>query len=82
MLKGWLLIMATRDQIIDRLQEVESLVREQRYELALALTAKLEEAMMTLPADDPAVSRPVRDLLLALRLMTETLIRLRELRVH
>jgi len=71
-----------REEIIAQLRKIESLVREQRYELALALTTKVEDVIASLPADDATVSRPVRDLLQASRLMTETLIRLRELRVH
>ena len=71
-----------RSDIIERLQEIESLVGEQRYDLALALTVKLEEAITASPPEDDSISRSVRDLLQASRLMTETLIRLRELRVH
>jgi hypothetical protein len=71
-----------REEIIAQLRKIELLVREQRYELALALTTKVEEAIALLPADDATATRPVRDLLQASRLMTETLIRLRELRVH
>jgi hypothetical protein len=71
-----------REDIIAQLRQIESLVRDQRYELALALTTKVEDAIASLPADDATASRPLRDLLQASRLMTETLIRLRELRVH
>jgi hypothetical protein len=71
-----------REDIIQQLQQIEVLLRDHRYELALALTGKLEEAIAELPIDDPAASGPVRDLIQASRLMTETLIRLRELRIH
>jgi hypothetical protein len=71
-----------REEIIAQLRQIESLVREQRYELALALTTKVEDVIASLPAGDATISRSVRDLLQASRLMTETLIRLRELRVH
>ncbi len=68
--------------VIVHLQRVESLLRERRYELALTLTEILEEILAGLPDAESAVERSVRDLLQASRLMTETLIRLRELRVH
>jgi hypothetical protein len=68
--------------VIVHLRRVESLLRERRYELALALTEILEEVLAALPDAESAVDRSVRDLLQASRLMTETLIRLRELRVH
>lgn len=71
-----------REEIIAHLRQIESLVREQRYELALALTTKVEDAIACLPPEEATATRPVRDLLQASRLMTETLIRLRELRVH
>lgn len=69
-------------EIVERLQEIEALVREHQYDLALALTEKLEEAIANLPADAKPVSKPVRDLLQASRLLTETLIRLQGLRIH
>ena len=72
----------TNEEIIERLKDIEGLVREHRYELALALTAKLEEAIASLPPGEAAVSRPVLDLVQASRLLTETLIRLQDLRIH
>ena len=70
------------EDIVECLREIEGLVREHRYELALALTVKLEEAIATLPPEDTSVSRSVRDLVQASRLLAETLIRLQDLRVH
>jgi len=70
------------EEIVERLQEIEALVRERQYDLALALTDRLEEAIARLPPNAAPVSKPVRDLLQASRLLTETLIRLQGLRIH
>jgi hypothetical protein len=72
----------TGAEIIVHLRRVETLLREGRYDLALALTGTLEDVVAALPPDATNVNRAVRDLLQVSRLMTETLIRLRELRVH
>jgi hypothetical protein len=69
-------------EIIERLQEIENLVRERRYDLALALTGKLDDALAELPPGAQPLGEPVRDLLQASRLLTETLIRLQDLRLH
>jgi hypothetical protein len=70
------------EEIVERIQEIETLVREHRYELALALTARLEDALAALPPQNWPGAGAVRDLLLVSRLLTETLIRLQGLRVH
>ena len=70
------------EEIIERIQEIETLVREHRYELALALTARLEDALAGLPHQNWPGAAAVRDLLQVSRLLTETLIRLQGLRIH
>ena len=72
----------TDAEVIEDLHRIESLLRERRYELALALTVIIEDVIARANPDDAAVHRSVLDLLQASRLMTETLLRLRELRVH
>lgn len=72
----------TDAEVIVHLRRIESLLRERRYELALALTGTLEDVIAAQPSDAANLNPSVRDLLQASRLMTETLIRLRELRVH
>jgi hypothetical protein len=69
-------------EIIERIQEIEKLVRDRRYDLALALTTRLEEALDLLPPERRPVVRTIRDLLQVSRLLTETLIRIQDLRVH
>lgn len=69
-------------EIIERIQEIEKLVRDRRYDLALALTTRLEEALDLLPPERRPVVGTIRDLLQVSRLLTETLIRIQGLRVH
>jgi hypothetical protein len=70
------------EEIIERIQEIETLVGEHRYELALALTARLEDALAALPHQNWPGAGAVRDLLQVSRLLTETLIHLQGLRIH
>jgi hypothetical protein len=63
-------------------EQIASLVRERRYELALALTEGLEARLATIPADDPTMPPAVRDLVQASRQLTESLITLRGLHLH
>ena len=70
------------DEIIERIQEIETLVHEHRYQLALVLTSKLADALATWPPDRRPIVGRVHDLLRVSGLLTETLIRLQGLRVH
>lgn len=72
----------TTDDIVALVEDIKALVLERRYELALALTTKLEEQMAEVPLDDPAIPPAVRDLVKASRQLTESLITLRGLQVH
>lgn len=69
------------EEIIQRVEEIEQLVRERRYEIALGLTLRLEADMAAVPGDT-SVTQPVRDLVAASRLFTESLITLQTLRHH
>jgi hypothetical protein len=63
-------------------EQIASLVRERRYELALALTEGLEARLAVIPFDDPTMPPAVRDLVQASRQLTESLITLRGLHLH
>lgn len=72
----------TTDIIIARVQRIEELVRDRRFELALVLTRGLEEDLEAVPVEGIQDCAPIQDLVQASRLFTESLIRLRDLRVH
>lgn len=68
--------------IVPRVQRILGLLGEGRLEVALTLTASLEEDLASFEVDDGVSLQPIRDLLCASRLSTESLIRLRALRIH
>ncbi|MFN8542798.1 MAG: hypothetical protein U0807_01095 [Candidatus Binatia bacterium] len=70
------------DAIVAMVKEISGLVRDRRYDLALALTERLEEELDAIPPGDVTVTQPVRDLVAASRLMTQSLITLRGLALH
>ncbi len=72
--------LTTGDEIVARVEKIQGFVRERRYELALTLIESLEEDLATI--EDPEVTQPVRDLVHASRMFTESLIRLQQLQRH
>lgn len=70
----------TIDAIVATVRDISALVQDRRYDLALALTERLEEELNQHPG--VGISQPVRDLIAASRLLTQSLITLRELAVH
>ena len=70
----------TIEAIVATVRDITALVQDRRYDLALALTERLEEQLNLHPG--PGVTEPVRDLIAASRLLTQSLITLRSLAVH
>lgn len=70
------------DELQDEVERIGALVRERRFELALALTEQLQARIADIPRSDPTITPPVRDLIEASRQLTESLIALRGLQVH
>ncbi len=65
-----------------RLHEIDRLIKERRFELALMLTERLEDWLASVPSDDAGAARPIRDLVHAARECTQALVCLRDLQVH
>jgi hypothetical protein len=63
-------------------QRIAGLVRDRRFDLALALTEALQGRIALVPENDPTVTPPVRDMIEASRQLTQTLITLRALQMH
>lgn len=70
------------DELEAEIERIASLIRDRRYDTALALTEGLQARLATMPADDSTVAPVVRDLIEASRQLTESLITLRGLQVH
>ena len=69
-------------EIIERIREIDVLVRQHRYDLALALTARLEEMVAGLQGDRRPMSEAVLHFLYVSRRLTEALIHLQSVRTH
>jgi hypothetical protein len=63
-------------------EEIAGLIRDRRWELALALTEQLEARIADAPLDAPPLPPAVRDLLAASKQLTASLITLRNSHVH
>lgn len=70
------------DELKAEVEQIATLVRDRRFDLALALTEALQGRIALVPDDDATVTPPVRDLIEASRQLTETLITLRGLQLH
>lgn len=70
------------ETIVPRVRQILGLLGDGRLDLALTLTTSLEDELAVLVAEGAGDLQPMRDLLGASRLSTETLIKLRALRVH
>ena len=70
------------ETIVPRVQQILALLGDGRFDLALTLTTSLEEELATVEVEDTGNLQPIRDLLCASRLSTESLIKLRSLRIH
>lgn len=70
------------EAIVPRVQQIMGLLGDGRFDLALTLTTSLEEELATVDMEDAGTLQPIRDLLCASRLSTESLIKLRALRIH
>ena len=69
--------MMSTDDIMNQVREIEALVRERRYGIALSMTERLEAELVKLPADDPSATLNVRQLVRSSRLLAESLTTLR-----
>jgi hypothetical protein len=69
--------MMSTDDIVNQVREIEALVRERRYGIALSMTERLEAELAKLPADDPSATLNVRQLVRSSRLLAESLTTLR-----
>ena len=70
------------ETIVPRVQQILALLGDGRFDLALTLTTSLEEELAIVEVEDTGNLQPIRDLLCASRLSTESLIKLRSLRIH
>jgi hypothetical protein len=63
-------------------EEIAGLIRDRRWDLALALTEQLEARVADAPIDAPPFPPAVRDLLAASKQLTQSLVALRNNHVH
>jgi hypothetical protein len=70
------------DDVIAYLEQIKGLVAGRQFDLALAVTEKLEARLDTPEDGDEPVSTVVRDLLRTSRQMTEACVKLQKLTVH